>query len=70
MTTKRRSASGALLGLALAVALMGPASAQELPTGAARAVEKVQTRVFIEKSSLLIKVGQIQANLPPGFGGK
>jgi hypothetical protein len=70
MTTKRQRASSALLGLALALALMGPASAQELPTGAARAVEKVQTRIFIEKSSLMIKVGQIEANIPPGFGGK
>jgi hypothetical protein len=44
-----------LIGLSLGLSA-GPASAQELPTGAARIVEKVQTRIFISKSTLLLKV--------------
>jgi hypothetical protein len=39
------------VGLLLALTL--PVSAQELPTGAARIIEKVQTRIFISQASLL-----------------
>jgi hypothetical protein len=57
-----------LIGLSLGLSA-GPASAQELPTGAARIVEKVQTRIFISKSTLLFKVEAILANQPeaPSF---
>lgn len=53
---------GALLGSSLA-----GAGAQELPTGAARVVEKVQTRVFIGTAMLKQHVAAIVANQPtPG----
>ena len=60
-------ATALLIGLGLGLAAVGPASAQELPTGAARIVEKVQTRIFVSKSTLVFKVEAILANQPsPG----
>lgn len=61
MTTFSRWAAGLLVGLTLSIAVAAPAAAQELPTGAARIVEKVQTRIFISKASLLADIAEIQA---------
>ena len=67
MNAIRHAAAAALIGLSLSLLATGPASAQELPTGAARIVEKVQTRIFISTSSLQFKVEAILANQPsPG----
>jgi hypothetical protein len=62
------AATALLLGLVLSLAVAGPAAAQrELPTGAARIVEKVQTRIFISQAMLGFKVEAILANQPaPG----
>ena len=64
-----RSVIALAVGLSLGVALAGPASAQEVPTGAARIIEKVQTRIFISKSSLLFHVAAILENQPSPGGG-
>jgi hypothetical protein len=57
-----RGALGLLVALGLGLALSAPAAAQaELPTGAARLVEKVQLRIFFAKGSLLNEVADIQA---------
>lgn len=66
----RPTAVALLLGMSLSLLATGPAVAQELPTGAARIVEKVQTRIFISKSSLLFHVADIVANQPEPFGGE
>jgi hypothetical protein len=67
MKTVPQSAAAIVVGLALALALGGPAAAQEVPTGAARIVEKVQTRIFISKSSLEFHIAAILENQPtPG----
>ena len=69
MKAIRHAAIAALLGLGLGLAAAGPAAAQELPTGAARVVEKVQTRIFISKSSLDFHIAAILENLPDSPGG-
>jgi hypothetical protein len=67
MNAKRHLALAALLGASLSLAAAGSASAQELPTGAARIVEKVQTRIFISKANLMFHVAAILENQPsPG----
>jgi hypothetical protein len=53
MTTVKHRMLSVLLGVGLLLALTLPVSAQELPTGAARIIEKVQTRIFISQASLL-----------------
>lgn len=66
-TTIARGALGLLLGLGLSLGTIGSGGAQELPTGAGRIVEKVQTRIFISQASLTTHVGKIVANQPtPG----
>jgi hypothetical protein len=70
MNVIRQTAIGLLIGLSLGLLATGPAAAQELPTGAARIVEKVQTRIIISKSSLLFHVADIVANQPEPFGGE
>jgi hypothetical protein len=67
MNAIRQTAAAVLISLSLSLVATGPTSAQELPTGAARIVEKVQTRIFISQSTLLFKVEAILANQPaPG----
>ncbi len=67
MKTLQQSAIALLVGLSLGVALAGPVAAQEVPTGAARIIEKVQTRIFISQSTLTFKVAAILENQPaPG----
>jgi hypothetical protein len=61
------AATALLLGLVLSLAVAGPAAQREVPTGAARIVEKVQTRTFISQAMLGFKVEAILANQPaPG----
>ncbi len=59
-----------LIGMSLGLLAAGPASAQEVPTGAARIIEKVQTRIFISQATLTFKVADILANQPAPFGGE
>ena len=69
MKTLQHTALALAVGVGLSLALTGPAAAQEIPTGAARIVEKVQTRIFISKSSLLFHVAAILENQPSPGGG-
>lgn len=63
----RRIIMGLVLGLGLSLGLGQASQAQELPTGAARVVEKVQTRIFISTAMLKHHVEAIVANQPtPG----
>lgn len=63
----RRIIMGLVLGLGLSLGLGQATPAQELPTGAARVVEKVQTRIFISTAMLKYHVEAIVANQPtPG----
>lgn len=58
---------GLVLGMSLSLGLIGGSQAQEVPTGAARLVEKVQTRIFISTAMLKYHVEAIVANQPtPG----
>lgn len=67
MTTLRHAAAAVLLGLSLSLLAGGPVAAQEVPTGAARIIEKVQTRIFISKANLGFHVAAILENQPsPG----
>ena len=67
MKAIRTLALAALIGASLSLPLSGPAAAQELPTGAARIVEKVQTRIFISQATLTNHIAAIVANQPsPG----
>jgi hypothetical protein len=62
---------GLVLGLGVSLGALGTTQAQELPTGAARVVEKVQTRIFISSAMLKYHVAAIVANQPalPTAGG-
>jgi len=67
MKTVQQAVMAVVVGMGLSLALTGPAAAQEIPTGAARIVEKVQTRIFISQSTLNFKVAAILENQPtPG----
>lgn len=68
----KRVILGLLLGLSLSLGLLSGSQAQELPTGAGRLVEKVQTRVFIGTAMLKQHVAAIVANQPalPTAGGE
>ncbi len=67
MNAMRHAAAAVLIGVSLSLLSSGPASAQEVPTGAARIIEKVQTRIFISQSTLTFKVAAILENQPaPG----
>jgi hypothetical protein len=66
----RQGLVGGLVALTLAAGLSGPAAAQaELPTGAARLVEKVQMRIFFAKASLLAEVADIQEKAQTAAAG-
>jgi hypothetical protein len=69
MVMKRltRAATAVLIGVGLSIGVAAAASAQEVPTGAARIIEKVQTRIFISKANLTFHVAAILENQPsPG----
>jgi hypothetical protein len=72
MRMLRRSLLVLGLGIGLGLGAVQPSAAQELPTGAARLVEKVQTRIFISQAMLTYHVSQIVANQPalPTAGGE
>jgi hypothetical protein len=67
--TMSRWVIGMLVGVGVTVSVALPAAAQELPTGAGRVVEKVQTRIFFAKTSLLTEIGDIQAKAEGIAGG-
>lgn len=67
MTRVTRAAAALLIGVSLSATIASAAAAQELPTGAARLVEKVQTRIFLSQATLANHVAAILANQPtPG----
>jgi hypothetical protein len=67
MSMTRRIILGLVLGLGLSLSALSGSQAQELPTGAGRLVEKVQTRIFISTAMLKQHVAAIVANQPtPG----
>jgi hypothetical protein len=72
MMPTRRIIWGLVLGLGLSLGMLQTSQAQELPTGAARLVEKVQTRIFISQAMLTYHVAAIVANQPalPTAGGE
>ena len=61
-------AAAVLVGLSLSLGVAASASAQEVPTGAARIIEKVELRIFISKASLTNQIAAIEANLPAVAG--
>ena len=65
-----RAAAVLLMGATLSLAAAGPAAAQEVPTGAARIIEKVQTRIFISQANLGFHVAAILENQPTPGGGE
>ena len=70
MKTIYRTAAVLLVALSVTGSAVMPASAQEVPTGAGRIIEKVQTRIFISKSSLLNEIAKITTNIEESFGSK
>jgi predicted secreted protein len=68
-----RATCGLLVGLGLALALALPAAAQEsreLPTGAARVVEKIQLEVLTGTNQIKFHVAQILENNAGVIPGK
>jgi hypothetical protein len=61
MSNVWRGLVGLGLGCGLLLALALPASAQELPTGAARLIEKMETRIFISQASLMSDLAELEA---------
>ncbi len=69
MKTRLRGVLALLVGLGLSLGVAGSSAAQEVPTGAARIVEKVQLQVLVGKVTLTTRVGRIvenNAGLIPG----
>jgi hypothetical protein len=64
-----RAIAALLIGVSLSATIVATASAQDVPTGAARLIEKVQTRIFISQASLTFHVAAILEN-QPSPGGK
>lgn len=56
-----RALAGIAIGLSLFAGGIGSLSAQEVPTGAARIVSKVEYRIAVSKVHLLTEVGKIKA---------
>ena len=69
MNRLTRAAAALLIGVSLSATIATAASAQEVPTGAARLIEKVQTRIFISQATLTNHVAAIVAN-QPSLGGE
>lgn len=65
-----RAAAALLIGIGLSATVASAASAQEVPTGAARIIEKVETRIFISKASLGFYIDAVLANQPALPGGE
>lgn len=61
LTQARRVLLAVVLGAAVVIST-APTQAQELPTGAARVVKKVQIMALTGKSEIEFKVGQIVTN--------
>ena len=67
MSRVKQAAVAVVMGVSLSVLAGATASAQEVPTGAARIIEKVQTRIFISQANLGFHVAAILDNQPtPG----
>lgn len=64
-----RAAAALLIGVGLSATIASSTSAQEVPTGAARLIEKVETRIFISKASLDFYIDAILEN-QPSVGGE
>ncbi|MCC7021259.1 MAG: hypothetical protein IT338_00445 [Thermomicrobiales bacterium] len=60
MKTMLRALIGAAIGLGLFAGGIAPMAAQEVPTGAARIVSKVEYRIAVSKVSLLMEVERIK----------
>lgn len=69
MNAGARRALGLCVGLSLALMLTAT-SAQELPTGAARVVQKVQLQALTGKNQILAQVGRIQENIAESTPGR
>ena len=69
MPRLKQTAAALLIGLSLSATMATAASAQEVPTGAARIIEKVQTRIFISQASLGYHIAAILENQPTPGGG-
>ncbi len=69
MNTMRHAPAALLIGQSLSLTVAGSASAQEVPTGAARIIEKVQTRIFISQANLGFHIAAILENQPSPGGG-
>lgn len=69
MNARARLALGLCMGLSLALTLTAT-SAQELPTGAARVVKKVQIMALTGKNEVLFHVAQIQENIAESTPGR
>lgn len=69
MDARARRVLGLCVGLSLALTLTAT-SAQELPTGAARVVEKVQLQALTGKIQILTQVGRIQENIAEWTPGR
>lgn len=65
MILLRRVALGLTLATAISLPMTTATAAAEIPTGAARIVQKVQLQILTAKNTLLYTVGQIQANHAP-----
>ena len=73
MTNVVRAACGLLLGLGLALSVALPTAAQgtrELPTGAARVVEKIDLMVLTGTNQIKFHVAQILENNAGAIPGK
>ena len=70
MNRLTRAAAALLIGVSVSATIATAAAAQEVPTGAARLIEKVQTHIFISQSTLTFKVAAILENQPAPFGGE
>ena len=62
MSTMRRALAGMLLALGLGIGMGAPADAQEIPTGAARVIEKIDYRITVAKIQLDVHIGRILEN--------
>ena len=71
MTSLRGLAAGMLIGLAVALATVAPARAeQEIPTGAARLIEKVEFQILVGTIQLETHIDRILENNAGVIPGK